>query len=290
MALKCLLACWLLSILSFSFSIAHAQSLASAQALYQKGDSKKALDEIQRLLQKNSNSDVLLLQAEVLTKLKRADEAIAVYQQVIDTEPSRLEAYNNLAALHAQKNELELASNILEKAMRHDPIYATLYDNLQAVYWSRSQQHARAALKLKPERVKLKLAALENKKSIESSSLQSTEPAGAKQVRQAVLSWAAAWSARDVQKYVSSYDLIYAPNGKTRAEWIANRQADFQSRTNIKVTISQLSIIAVNEQYIAKFVQEYNSDQHRDKALKELGFIKDQNEWKINQETTLKAL
>ena len=118
-----------------------------------------ALKEVNQLLKaEQNNPDALFLKAQLQYATGNKDQSVSTYQSIIEQFPKQIEAYNNLAAIYAQHDNLQAASEILEKAIHVDPVYATLYDNLRAVYWDMSQRHIRAALKLKPERAGVNLA------------------------------------------------------------------------------------------------------------------------------------
>ncbi|MFT5258283.1 MAG: tetratricopeptide (TPR) repeat protein [Saprospiraceae bacterium] len=131
-------------------SATYSASISTAKSFYNKGDLTSALEEVSQVLKgQQTNPDALFLKAQLQNKIGSKDKAISTYQLLIEHHPTQLEAYNNLAAIFAQRDNLQAASEVLEKAMRVDPVYATIYNNLRAVYWDMSRRHVRAALKLK---------------------------------------------------------------------------------------------------------------------------------------------
>jgi len=59
--------------------------------------------------------------------------AVAVLEQVLAGAPADPAPYNELAILLVRRGELERARDLLDAALRTDPAYADVYDNLQAV-------------------------------------------------------------------------------------------------------------------------------------------------------------
>lgn len=108
----------------------------------------------------------------------------------------------------------------------------------------------------------------------------------AREVKQALLSWANAWSNRDAQKYVSAYLGNYATSGKTHKDWAAGRRWNFKNKKYIKVALSDIRIQADGDQYRASFKQQYESDSYKDVVNKELLFVRHAGRWKIAKEVT----
>ena len=161
----------ILSLFLYS-TVSTAASLSEAKALHNKGNTLQALTEIDSYLQEDAdNINALFFKAQLQYELGRRDSAVATYRSIIKQAPKQLEAYNNLAAIYAQHNNLHAASEVLEQAIHVDPVYATIYDNLRAVYWDMSKRHVRAALKLKPLNSGAKLVAINAP-----SNLPDTEP------------------------------------------------------------------------------------------------------------------
>jgi tetratricopeptide (TPR) repeat protein len=143
-------------------SVSQAASIESARTKFQAGQFKSAMSETNTLLKANSrNSSVLFLRAQIQSESQQVDSAIQSYRQLIDLDPSHLQAYNNLAALYAQKGELKLASETLEQAIKTDPVFTTIYTNLRTIYMDLSQKYYRQALKLKPENTLSQIATID---------------------------------------------------------------------------------------------------------------------------------
>ncbi len=104
-------------------------------------------------------------------------------------------------------------------------------------------------------------------------------------VRGALSDWASAWSAQDVDGYLSAYSQKYRPAGASRAAWAAVRRERLTSPDFIKVSISQLEITRVRDDIIrASFSQSYRSDRFSDTVRKEVEMVWESGAWKILRE------
>ncbi len=140
---------------------AHSASISLAQEAFTNGQYKQALLEINGVLSAQPDSSkALFLKAQIQANNKQADSAITSYRELIRITPNHMEAYNNLAALYAQKGQLKLASETLENAIKTDPLFSTIHSNLRTIYTDLSQQHYRLALKLKPQNRTTQLASV----------------------------------------------------------------------------------------------------------------------------------
>jgi murein L,D-transpeptidase YafK len=106
------------------------------------------------------------------------------------------------------------------------------------------------------------------------------------EVKKSLLSWANAWSNRDVKRYTASYKKNYAPAGKTHKDWVAGRGWNFKNKKYIKVSLSEIRIAPDNNRYQATFKQRYESNTYKDVVNKEIIFMRQNGQWKIAKETT----
>lgn len=137
------------------------------------------------------------------------------------------------------------------------------------------------ASKSKPKPKVIKTATIAKKKPQANSSAAANVNG---EIKNALLSWAKAWSNRDVVKYVNAYRNNYATGGKTNEDWVAGRRWNFKTKKYIKVAISDISIKADGDKYRTVFKQTYESDTFKDLVSKELIFVKQNGRWKIELE------
>ena len=148
--------------------------------------------------------------------------------------------------------------------------------------------------------LKTQLAQLEEQRKLlaqRSSPPEShTVPSGAAQdnaaikqeVIQAVQSWAAHWSAKDVAGYLASYTGDYRPSdlGSHKA-WIAQRRLRITRPRYIKVALKNLRVeLRGTDQAEVNFEQHYQSDKFRDRMHKTLRLQREQGRWLIVEEKT----
>ncbi|WP_341675171.1 tetratricopeptide repeat protein [Niveibacterium sp. SC-1] len=134
----------------FFAGLAHGEStLPEIQAYMRQGQHAVALDKLNELLAaKPKDAQLRFTKGVVLTELKRTNEAIAIYQQLIKDYPELPEPYNNLAVIYASQREYEKARAALEMAIRTHPAYATAHENLGDVYSKLASQAYDKALQL----------------------------------------------------------------------------------------------------------------------------------------------
>ena len=132
----------------------------------------------------------------------------------------------------------------------------------------------------KPEAVVTKPAAAE----------KSTEPApmadNSGDVLKAVHAWAAAWSAKDVSKYLSFYAPDFkVPDGASRAAWEAVRQERISKPESIQVGISKATVKFGNSNHATvKFHQSYRASHLKSSGNKTLLMVKSGDNWLIQEE------
>jgi len=97
------------------------------------------------------NQPALFVRAQALSGLGKTDQAIEVYQSIINKsgpESTSPEVYNNLATLFANQGKLEEARKTLEAGIATSEQYKTLYNNLSAIYVEMARGAYSKALKL----------------------------------------------------------------------------------------------------------------------------------------------
>ncbi|RQO43979.1 hypothetical protein DBV14_25670 [Variovorax sp. KBW07] len=102
----------------------------------------------------------------------------------------------------------------------------------------------------------------------------------------AVRAWAAAWSARDVERYLAAYAPEFTPARKQdRKRWEAERRTRITGKSKISVTVDDL-VISVNGQTAsARFKQIYSADKLKNTDRKTLELQRVGNQWLIRKET-----
>ncbi|OEZ29236.1 L,D-transpeptidase Cds6 family protein [Variovorax boronicumulans] len=106
------------------------------------------------------------------------------------------------------------------------------------------------------------------------------------EVETAVRAWAAAWSARDVERYLAAYASDFTPaRGQTRERWEADRRARITGKSRISVGIEGLVISVQGTSASAQFRQVYSADALTETDRKTLELQRVGPRWLIRKES-----
>jgi ketosteroid isomerase-like protein len=102
-----------------------------------------------------------------------------------------------------------------------------------------------------------------------------------------VESWAAAWSERRVDDYLSFYSGDFQPpSGASRAEWEQSRRERVGRPEEIEVTVALMDIrIEGATRAEVDLIQSYDSSAYSDTVLKTLTLGRERDRWRIVRET-----
>ncbi|MFG6447074.1 tetratricopeptide repeat protein [Roseateles sp. BYS180W] len=142
-----------------------ADDVGDVLGLLNAGKHAEALKKTDQLLAANPGDARLQLQRGIaLSALGRKNEAITVFQKLIEAHPDHPGPYNNLAVLYASQGDYDKARQSLELAIKTNPSYATAFQNLGDVYARLAGQAYKKALALDKNDVSLplKLAVIQN--------------------------------------------------------------------------------------------------------------------------------
>ncbi len=101
-----------------------------------------------------------------------------------------------------------------------------------------------------------------------------------------VMAWAAAWSARNTDKYLSFYaDDFKTPGGETRAAWEAARREHISKPKHIHIGIRNMTIQFTDSDHATvKFRQSYRASHLKTSGNKALLMVKSGDKWLIQEE------
>ncbi len=101
--------------------------------------------------------------------------------------------------------------------------------------------------------------------------------------------WAAAWSAQNVETYLTSYAQEYVPpNNLSRSDWEKKRRQRLQAPTFIEVSLEPVeSMSGTGDTAVIQLVQVYRSDRYRDRTRKRFVLRRDGQSWLIVEERSL---
>lgn len=108
-------------------------------------------------------------------------------------------------------------------------------------------------------------------------------------VQAAIDAWAAAWSAQDVDAYLSAYATDFAvPGRQSRRQWEGLRRSRLTrpNRIDVQLTYDKFEMIG-NNQVQVDFNQVYDSNLFSDRTNKRLVLVEENGAWKIASESSL---
>ena len=102
--------------------------------------------------------------AQQLSAEGKTDEAIAIYQALIKSNPLLPEAYNNLAGLYLKQKNTKQAKYVLEQGLHAHKSYGVLYESLTAINVAMAREAYSKALQIevKPSDIQANLLILFN--------------------------------------------------------------------------------------------------------------------------------
>ncbi|SHI59347.1 Protein of unknown function [Malonomonas rubra DSM 5091] len=100
--------------------------------------------------------------------------------------------------------------------------------------------------------------------------------------------WRGAWSAQDVEGYLSCYGQEFAPEKGTREEWAEQRRNRLLKPKSIEVTVSNIKVLSEQgNRAEIRFRQRYKSDNYADEVVKVLTLGLERGELVIVAERTI---
>lgn len=264
-----------------------------------------ALEKIKKGLRSSPDEPRLLFYKGVTeAKLNLIDDAINTYNDLINRHPNLPEPYNNLAVIYAERQELDLAKEILEKAIKTNSSYSVAHVNLGDIYTQmatnaynmafeidKDNKIAKNKLKLITElfnykpNIKEKSIVIEelDKKSIVIKARSKLDDK--KNIIKSIESWKTAWEEKNLDLYFNSYSENFKyPNQMNQDQWESYRRDRIINKKNISISISNIKLKFEKDIIHAVFYQDYKSTGYQQKSKKTLFFEFQSNDWKIIEE------
>ena len=111
-------------------------------------------------------------------------------------------------------------------------------------------------------------------------------------INQQLTVWSKAWSSGDFKSYIQFYSDSFMPSDarKSYAEWKNIRRARLRFTKGVNIQIEKVRVfVEANGEYVlVEFMQNYRSDSYSDSVLKQVYMQKQQNNWLILSERTIK--
>lgn len=319
------IAALLAGILLCASSGVYADDYQDAGMLFKQGQYDQSLEKVNAYLAgKPEDAKARFLKGLIVTKQGNTPDAIKIFQALTVDYPELPEPYNNLAVLYAGQGQYDKAKVALEKAIRTHPSYATAHENLGDIYARMASQAYDRALQLDrgntvtqsklamiqdlfagvalgkaapPPAPAIQTAAADKVKIIEAAAPAETKLSppeksskiavdSSSEIMATVNAWAAAWSAQNVDAYLSFYaDDFITPGGDSRAAWIATRKERILAPKSIQVAIGKATVkFNGNDHATVKFRQSYNANHLKASGNKTLLMVKSGGKWLIQEE------
>ena len=279
-----------------------SSAVQEAQALINQGQFDQALQRLDsHLSAAPQDAEARFTRGLVLLRLNRYDDAIKTFSELTRDYPQLPEPYNNLAVIYAQQGDYEKSRDSLEAALATHPSYGVAHENLGDIYAALAAAAYNRALTLDQNnpsaRAKLNLInqldSLADSGATVTARAKPAEPAAAAAapvdtvaLGQLVKDWAAAWSAKDANKYFSFYAPEFAPEGgASRQAWEAQRRVRIAKPKSIAVSAANLQYASLGDgKARVSFDQEYTSDLLANRSTKVLELKNVQGAWRIARE------
>lgn len=88
------------------------------------------------LAKRPRDAQIRFLRGVIFSDMGKTNEAIGVFEALIQDYPELPEPYNNLAVIYAGQGRYEQARTLLTRALQAQPNYVTAYENLGDLYLS----------------------------------------------------------------------------------------------------------------------------------------------------------
>ena len=225
------------------------------------------------------------------------DKAKLALEMAIRTHPSYATAHENLGDIYAK-----MASQAYDRALQLDRSNTATKTKLAMIQDlfaggarsksapAHSAETPAIAATNKPEPAKTEAVAPVASKpaSVEKGSEHAAAPVtdNSGEVLKTVNAWAAAWSAKNVNKYLSFYAGDFkTPNGESRAAWKATRQERLSKPEFIRVGISNATVrFSDSDHATVEFSQSYHASHLKTSGNKTLLMVKTGDNWLIQEE------
>ncbi|HUR40484.1 MAG TPA: tetratricopeptide repeat protein [Verrucomicrobiae bacterium] len=282
---------------------AASPAVDEATTLINKGQFEQALQRLDgHLKSAPQDAEARFTRGLVLVRLNRNDDAAKAFSELTRDYPQLPEPYNNLAVIYAQQGDYDKARDALESALQTHPSYPVAHENLGDIYAALAAAAYNRALSLDGGNagVRAKISLINQLDSLADSgatvAARGPAPATAEtgpaisinqaSIAEVVQGWAAAWSNKDVEKYLGYYAPNFAPEGgAARQAWEAQRRARIVKPKEIKVAVSELKVQPLAADRVqATFQQDYASDVLSNRSGKVLELVQVQGQWKIRRE------
>lgn len=245
------------------------------------------------------------------------DEAYKIWDQLsknpTNSPQLKRALENNLAVVLMRQKKFEEARQRLDTALQADKQVARTLDNLNQIYAYKAQQAYKKVFektKVKQPKGEWLFVELPDAEEVKPETLEETSETVIADVSKPVVeekpqsnalfevsglveSWRQAWSAQDVDRYLSFYDRqdFVPKNGMSYKTWEKSRYRNVGNPKYIKLYLDNIDLSELSDGEVVRvdFEQRYESDRFSDTIHKYLVWKKDGGDWKIIREEVVYA-
>ncbi len=222
------------------------------------------------------------------------EKAKSALEMAIRTNPGYATAHENLGDIYAK-----MASQAYDRAVQLDKSntsaktkLALIRDLLGKSARATAKPASTAAAETSPTTATSAVAVPVAASSAASAVSVATPPAPtiaadpAAEVLKATNEWAAAWSAKDSEKFLAFYAKEFKmPDGESRSTWETQRKERIAKRQSILVQVRDAQVRLVDDKHASvSFKQTYRDSRMNTTSSKTLEWVKADGQWLITEE------
>jgi len=251
-----------------------------------------------------------------------------IYREIIERNQEWPEPSNNLAILLLKTNRIDEAKKMFEQSVSSSPNYRIAQKNRSKLYnflATRAYDKALGAeqavstpelelietiyqpvkvIEVEVEKIVIQEKILPVSPSQPSSPSPEILPSSdevdavdnqqlSERIEQQLIAWSRAWSQGDFDGYIQSYSKDFQPSNslETYSEWKNIRRAKLKFTQGVDVEIENVRVFIepMGDYVLVEFIQKYQSTTYQDKVLKQMYMQRQQNDWLILSERTIKT-
>ena len=100
-----------------------------------------------------------------------------------------------------------------------------------------------------------------------------------------VNAWKTTWQSQDLDAYIKLYsEKFSAPPGFNKKSWMDHKLRLKEKYNFVKIELGSSHIFNQKNQYVLRFIQNYESDGHKDRGVKSLYLVEENEELKVLRE------
>lgn len=227
------------------------------------------------------------------------DKAKSALEMAIRTHPSYATAHENLGDIYAK-----MASQAYDRALQLDSSNTATQTKLAMIQdlfsdkprgKSGALRNPATVMNTKPQTfANLPVEAPAAKPVVTTAKVAAKMPEiappaisdKARDVQETIESWANAWSAKNVKKYLSYYAADFkTPDGESRKAWAETRKERINRPKHIEVNVSKINVdFEDNSHATVKFYQSYRASNFKAAGGKTMLMVKSGGNWLIQEE------